>query len=117
MFNDIITQVPSSATDPAGPMKYILQPDDNVLVWKNFLKKYKLPTISEIKVTEASLSLPLISLMMVGVIIFFLFRFGYKVHTWSKQLKKTGIILLLLALIFIPLTLNLEVPFLKKESF
>jgi len=117
LFNDDITQVPATATDPAGPMKYILQPDDDILVWKNYLKKYKLPIISEIKVTEASLRLPLISLMMVGVIIFLLFRFGYKINTWSKQLKKSGVILLLLALICIPLTLNLEIPFLEKESF
>jgi len=117
LFNDDITQVPATATDPAGPMKYILQPDDNILVWMNFLKKYKLPTISEIKVTEASLSLPVISLMMVGVIIFFLFRFGYKINSWSKQLKRIGITLFLLALICIPLKLNLEIPFLKKESF
>ena len=117
LFNDDITQVPATATDPAGPMRYILQPDDDILVWTNYLKKYKLPTISEIKVTEASFSLPLISLMMVGVIIFFLFRFGYKINTWSKQLKRTGTILFLLALICIPLTLNLEIPFLKKESF
>lgn len=117
LFNEDITQVPATATDPAGPMKYILQPDDNILVWKNFLKKYKLPIISEIKVTEASLSLPVISLMMVSVIIFFLFRFGYKINTWSKQLMRTVTILFLLALICIPLTLNLEIPFLKKESF
>ena len=117
LFNDDITQVPATATDPAGPMRYILQPDDDIMVWTNYLKKYKLPTISEIKVTEASLSLPLISLMMVGVIIFFLFRFGYKINNWSKQLKRTGTILFLLALICFPLTLNLDVPFLKKESF
>ena len=117
LFNDDITQVPATATVPAGPMKYILQPDDDILVWKNYLKKYKLPTISEKKITEASLSLPLISLMMVGVIIFFLFRFGYKINTWSKQSKNIGITLFLLAIICIPLTLNLEIPFLKKESF
>jgi hypothetical protein len=117
LFNDDITQVPATATDPAGPMKYILQPDDDILMWRNYLKKYKLPTISEIKVTEASLSLPLISLMMIGVIIFFLFRFGYKITVWSKQLKKSGVILLILAFICIPLTLKLEIPFLKKESF
>jgi hypothetical protein len=55
--------------------------------------------------------------MMIGVIIFFLFRFGYKITVWSKQLKKSGVILLILALICIPLTLKLEIPFLKKESF
>ena len=58
-----------------------------------------------------------ISLMMIGVIIFLLFRFGYKLNTWSKQLKRLGIILILLALICIPLSLNLEIPFLEKESF
>ena len=41
MFTDRIVMVPNVATDPAGPMPYNLQPEDNLLVWKNFLKKYK----------------------------------------------------------------------------
>ncbi|MFB3057803.1 MAG: hypothetical protein ACE1ZQ_11680, partial [Ignavibacteriaceae bacterium] len=117
MFNDDITKVPATATDPAGPMKYILQPDDDILLWTNYLKKYKLPTISEIKVTEASLNLPVISLMMVGVIIFFLFRFGHKINNWSKKIKRASIVLIILALLGIPFSVDIDIPFLKKESF
>jgi len=116
MFNDDITKVPATATDPAGPMKYILQPDDDILLWTNYLKKYKLPTISEIKVTEASLNLPVISIMMVGVIIFFLFRFGHKFNTWSKKIKRVSIVLIIFALLGIPFSVDIDIPFLKKEK-
>lgn len=33
MFNEQVTSIPNTATDPAGPMKYFLAPDDNVLVF------------------------------------------------------------------------------------
>ena len=36
---------PDAATDEAGPLPIFLVPDDNVLVWKNFLKNPTLPTL------------------------------------------------------------------------
>jgi hypothetical protein len=38
LFAPRIEQVPSSATDEAGPLPYIMSPGDNVLRWQNFLK-------------------------------------------------------------------------------
>jgi hypothetical protein len=37
LFTDRIDRVPSSATDEAGPLPYVLAVDDNVLRWQNFL--------------------------------------------------------------------------------
>ena len=53
MFSDKIKTIPNVATDPVGPMPYNLKQDDHVLVWTNFMKKYKLPTISEVEVSYA----------------------------------------------------------------
>jgi hypothetical protein len=38
LFAPRIERVPSSATDEAGALPYVLSPDDNVLKWQNFLK-------------------------------------------------------------------------------
>ncbi len=64
LFTDQIQQVPTMSVDPAGPLPSFLTPDDNVLVWKNFLKKYKLPKVEELAVDESlmSFSLPAASI-------------------------------------------------------
>jgi hypothetical protein len=45
LFNERIPVVPSSATDEAGSLPYILGPDDDVLRWQNFLTNPTLPTL------------------------------------------------------------------------
>jgi hypothetical protein len=117
LFSTGIESVPATATDPAGPMKYILMPTDSVLVWKNFLKKYQLPTISEIKVTEASIGIPLITIILLVGLIILIYRNGIKINLWDKRLRAIVIVLIVLVIITIPATLNLELPFMKKESF
>jgi hypothetical protein len=48
LFSEKIQRVPAAATDEAGPLRFFLAPDDNVLWWKNFLKNPTLPTLVEI---------------------------------------------------------------------
>jgi hypothetical protein len=48
LFDDKIQRVPGAATDEAGPLRFFLQPDDNILLWKNFLKNPTIPTLVEI---------------------------------------------------------------------
>jgi hypothetical protein len=117
LFNERTNQVPSTATDPAGPMKYILQPDDSVLVWKNFLKKYKLPTISEIKVTEANLALPFISFLILIALIILIIKQGLQIKSWKNKTKFNGIFFVILILLTFPIKLDIEIPFMEKESF
>jgi hypothetical protein len=45
LFSERIQRVPGAATDEAGPLRFFLVPDDNVLWWKNFLKNPTLPTL------------------------------------------------------------------------
>ena len=49
-FSDRIQKVPTNAIDPAGPFPSYVTPDDNVHVWKNFLKNYKIPTVEKISI-------------------------------------------------------------------
>ncbi len=53
LFSDRIQKVPTSAVDPAGPFPSYVTPDDNLFVWKNFLKTYKAPTVAEITVDDS----------------------------------------------------------------
>lgn len=48
LFNERIQRIPAAATDEAGPLRFFLVPDDNVLLWKNFLKNPTLPTLVEV---------------------------------------------------------------------
>jgi hypothetical protein len=49
LFAPKIPRVPGAATDEAGPLRFILQEDDNVLWWKNFLKSPTMPTLIDIE--------------------------------------------------------------------
>jgi hypothetical protein len=61
LWSDRIQKVPTNAIDPAGPFPSYITPDDNVLVWKNFLKQYTIPTVENVTVAESvtSFGLPL----------------------------------------------------------
>jgi hypothetical protein len=79
LFAPRIERIPSSATDEAGPLPYVMSPDDNVLRWKNFLKN---PTVLgqlvDVQAPSAGRRLPLLlaailaALGLAGL----LFRYG-----------------------------------------
>ena len=48
LFPERVERIPGAATDEAGPLRFFLQPDDNVLWWKNFLKNPSVPTLVEV---------------------------------------------------------------------
>jgi hypothetical protein len=48
LFSDKIQTIPGAATDEAGPLRYYLRPDDNVLRWENFLQNPTVPTLIDI---------------------------------------------------------------------
>jgi hypothetical protein len=117
MFTDKITTVPNVATDPVGPMPYILKIDDNVLVWKNFMKKYKLPTISEVHVSQAKIPV-LYLLASLVIVIGFVRIFGRSTN--KKKAYKFGILSLLALLLFILgsyFKQSLSLPFIQQTSF
>jgi hypothetical protein len=49
LFPERVDRIPGAATDEAGPLRFFLQRDDNVLWWKNFLKNPTLPTLVEVR--------------------------------------------------------------------
>jgi hypothetical protein len=61
LFSPQLQEVRAAATDEAGPLPYRLRPDDNVLVWKNFLKHPTIPSIKAIAppITKKKVAVPL----------------------------------------------------------
>jgi hypothetical protein len=48
-FIDRVSRIPAAATDEAGPLRFFLVPDDNILWWKNFLKNPTMPTLVDVQ--------------------------------------------------------------------
>jgi hypothetical protein len=49
LFPDRVARIPGAATDEAGPLRFFLVPDDNILWWKNFLKNPTMPTLVDVQ--------------------------------------------------------------------
>jgi len=71
LFSDRIQKVPTNAVDPAGPFPSYVTPDENMFIWKNFLKNYKMPTVAEVRVDDAiaRLAIPVGSLLCILILI------------------------------------------------
>jgi hypothetical protein len=71
LFSPKMQVVRSAATDEAGPMPCKLRPDDNVLVWKNFLKNPTIPSIKAIAppASEKRVRVPLGTLLCAIILI------------------------------------------------
>ena len=65
LWSDRIQKVPADAIDPAGPFPSYVTPDENVLTWKNFLKTYQMPTVTQIALDESltTMKIPLASVL------------------------------------------------------
>ena len=61
--------MPGAATDEAGPLRFFLQPDDNVLWWKNFLKNPTVPTLVEVEPPPSRLMRGLTAVSWLAILI------------------------------------------------
>jgi hypothetical protein len=117
MFNEQIDQIPCMMTDPAGPFPYMLMKEDTALVWENFLKNYKIPTITEVKVQNASLYIPFITILMILVLTTMLRRNGIRIGKWKSSNKIIGVVVIIFMLAGWLIQWRVEVPFVKQKSF
>jgi hypothetical protein len=73
-FIDRVDRIPAAATDEAGPLRFFLVPDDNLLWWKNFLKNPTLPTLVAVQappsiVLRGAVLVSWIALAVMGVLV------------------------------------------------
>jgi hypothetical protein len=87
------------------------------MVWQNFLKKYKLPTISEIQVTNARLGIPGLTLVFLLPVIFIFYKKGKNVTTWDRKSMRIFVPCLAIAILSFPLQVHVELPFMKQSTF
>jgi len=68
LFTDQIQQVPATATDPAGALPGFVSPDDDRLVWNNFLNDYQMPTVQQVAIAGSlgTLSVPAGSMVLLA---------------------------------------------------
>jgi hypothetical protein len=85
LWSERIQKVPASAIDPAGPFPSYVTPDDNVLTWTNFLKKYQMPTVARIEVDESltKMKIPLASVLCLLAVV----PLGWQI---AKRRKNAG---------------------------
>jgi hypothetical protein len=77
LFNRRIDRIPTTATDPAGPLKSYIDKRGSTIVWQNFLRKYVDPKVAPVRVGDgrsvavpvASLILALCALIAAGLVI------------------------------------------------
>ncbi len=117
MFNEQIDQIPCMMTDPAGPFPYMLMKEDTALVWENYLKNYKIPTISEVKVQNASIYVPFISVLMMLILITIFRKNGIRIGKWKISNKIIGVIVVVFMLAGWLIQWRVEIPFIKQKSF
>ena len=91
LFSPRIEYIYAAATDEAGPLPSRLGPDDNVLLWKNFLTNPTLPTLVPIPPPPrmGRLHLPVASLILLGVLVWLLVRWrrvGLRPRWWLVAL-------------------------------
>ena len=117
MFNENIQRIPTLSIDPAGPMPYELQPSDSILRWTNFLKQYKLPTVTEQKVISARVNVRIFSILFLLLILFMLFRNGWKLTGLSKWRKFIFALYIILGILAFPISYPTDVPYMEKKNY
>lgn len=68
MFNDQISNVPATATDPVGPFMSGATPDNPIISWNNHLLTYQNPSVKEVQ-TKQSGALPVSLISLSGLLL------------------------------------------------
>lgn len=92
LFDERIQRVPGTATDEAGPMPYLLVPDDSQLHWVNYLKRASRPGELEVRSPQSSLSVSasfaLAVLLALGLMVV-----AWRRRSWTALSLALGLVL------------------------
>jgi hypothetical protein len=99
LWSNRIQKVPTNAIDPAGPFPSYITPDDNVHVWKNFLKTYTFPTVEHVAVAASvtNFGLPLGNLIALLLVIPLAWQIRKRRQNKKPILFQAGLIVLFIA--------------------
>jgi hypothetical protein len=66
LFNPRIDRIPTTTTDPAGPLKSFIDTENPTIAWQNFLRKYVEPKVAPVEMDAGrSFAVPVASLILV----------------------------------------------------
>jgi hypothetical protein len=99
LFSDRIQKVPTNAVDPAGPFPSYVTPDDNMFIWKNFLKDYRMPTVAEVRVDDAivKLAVPVGSVLCIVILLPIVWQMSRRKRKKQPIGLQIGLVALLIA--------------------
>ena len=99
LFTDRIQKVPTNAIDPAGPFPSYVTPEDNVHLWKNFLKQYTIPTVEKVELTDRmkGIRIPLISALCIAFALPVVWQIRTRRRDSRPILMQSGLVILLIA--------------------
>jgi len=71
LWSDRIQKVPTNAIDPVGGLRSFVTPEENVHVWKNFLKRYTIPTVEKVAIADSmrAFQIPLGSILSLIILL------------------------------------------------
>jgi hypothetical protein len=68
LFNERVERIPTTTTDPAGPLRSIVQADDPIIEWRNYLFKYQEPKVSAVIMDDGrSIGIPVLSVLLMVI--------------------------------------------------
>ncbi|MGB6010668.1 MAG: hypothetical protein WBI57_05310, partial [Desulfobacterales bacterium] len=99
LWSDRIQKVPADAIDPAGPFPSYVTPDENVLTWKNFLKTYQMPTVTQIALDESltTMKIPIASVLCLLALVPFALQIRKRRHNGKPVGLHIGLVIFFLA--------------------
>jgi hypothetical protein len=117
LFSPKMQVVRAAATDEAGPLPYKLRPDDNVLVWKNYLKNPTIPAIRALAPPETSrlIRIPVGTIVCLLVCVPLMLAIGRKRGRWVVG-AAGGITCACALLIYPYLTISCPVPTVPEQT-
>jgi len=89
-FIDRVDRIPAAATDEAGPLRFFLVPDDNILWWKNFLKNPTMPILIDVQAPPSSAirGVEVLSWIALAVMGLFVFKNGIAAARGKGSLRR-----------------------------
>jgi len=68
LFNERVDRIPTTITDPAGPLRGIVQAVDPLIEWQNYLLKYQEPKVSAVMLDDGrTIGIPVFSVLLMVI--------------------------------------------------
>jgi len=81
------------------------------------MKNYKIPTITEVKVQNASMYIPFISVLMLLILSVIIRKNSYHIKNWKSSTKGIAVVVIVFMILGWLFQWPVEVPFIKQKSF